>query len=130
MGHYRSESGGGPFGMGDAHSSKSKNPADRIGEGYRTGGRNGGYGMKEGYDSRSDFSYNRFPRNNDHDISETKNAVHGVIEALKKFEKIARENVGDYDSIEKDQVKGFGNEYESESRSVAKGMKRFHINRW
>ena len=129
MGHYRSESGSGPFGMGDAHSSRSKNQVGRMGEGYRTGGRNGGDGMKESYDSTSDVSHNRDSGNDGHDISDTKNVFHGVIEALKKFQKTAHENEGGNDSREKDEVKGFRDEYESGSRNVAKGIKNFDINR-
>ena len=121
MGHYRSESGSGPFGMGDAHSSRSKNQVDKMGEGHRTGGRNGG-------DSTSDVSHNRDSGNDGHDISDTKNVFHGVMEALKKIEKIAHENDGGNDSREKDEVKGFRDEYESGSRTVAKGITSFDIN--
>ena len=120
MGHYRSKSGSGPFG------SRSKNQVGRMGEGYRTGGRNGGDGMKESYDSTSDVSHNRDSGNETHDISDTKNIFHGVLEALKK---IAHENDGGNDSRENDEVKGFRDEYESGSRNVAKGIKNFDINR-
>ena len=112
MGHYRSKSGSGPFG------SRSKNQVGRMGEGYRTGGRNGGDGMKESYDSTSDVSHNRDSGNESHDISDTKNIFHGVLESLKK---ITHENDGGNDSRENDEVKGFIDEYESGSRNVAKG---------
>ena len=129
MRHYRSESGSDTFEMGHAHSSRSNNPVNRIREGYRTGRRNNGNGMEEGYGSRSDVGYNRFPGNGGHDISDSKNAVHRVIEALEKLENIDHENAGGYDSREKDEAKGLRDGFESRSRSVAKGMKRFYINR-
>jgi len=118
MGHYRSESSSG---AGDAHSSRSKSQVDRMGEGHRTKGRNGGDGMEAGYDSTSDVSHNRDSGNDGHDASDIKNIFHGVMEVLKKIKKIAHENDGGNDSREKDEVKGFTDEYESGSRNAAKG---------
>merc|ERR1712136_510925 len=56
--------------------------------------------------------------NDGHDASDIKNIFHGVMEVLKK---IAHENDGGNDSREKDEVKGFTDEYESGSRNAAKG---------
>merc|ERR1719370_2145448 len=100
----------------DEYESGSRN----VAKGHRTGGRNGGDGMEAGYDSTSDGSHNRHSGSDGHDISDTKNVFHGVIDALKKFQKTAHENEGGNDSREKDEVKGFRDEYESGSRNVAK----------
>ena len=119
---YGSESGSGRFRKGDAHSSGSKNAANRMEEAYPTGDRNDADGMLVGYGSGSDVD------NSQRDIADTENGVHEGIEALTRvLQKIAHENENGFDSREKDEVRSIRDGRVSGSRTGTKGMKNFYF---
>ena len=131
MQHYRSKSGSGRIGEGDAHSSGSKYAANRIGEDYPTGDRNDADGMYE--DNGTKFStltpeYTLDVENFSSDIADSDNGVHGGVEANgSSVEEVAHENENGFDSREKNDVRSIRNGHAAGSRNGTKGMKNFYF---
>ena len=131
MQHYRSKSGSGRIGEGDAHSSGSKYAANRIGEDYPTGDRNDADGMYE--DNGTKFStltpeYTLDVENFSSDIADTDNGAHGGVEAYgSSVEEVAHENENGFDSRENNDDRSNRNGRAPGSRTGTKGMKNFYF---
>ena len=131
MQHYRSKSGSGRIGEGDAHSSGSKYAANKMGEDYPTGDRNDADGIIE--DNGTKFStltpeYTLDVENLSSDIADTDNGVHGGVEAYgSSVEEFAHENKNGFDSREKNDVRSIRNGRAPGSRTGTKGMNNFHF---